>query len=101
MSAPIICVALPEKNENPLDVTDFIVNVSDLPNIILSVLRCGVRSMTSVSLVIRNVLSETDESSFKNFIVSVSELPNISLCVLRHGVRSTASVSLVIKKVLS
>ena len=36
--------------------------VSELHNIPLCVLRCGVRSTTSVSLVVRKVFSETVES---------------------------------------
>ena len=67
-------------------------NASDLPNISLCMSRCGVRSMTSVSLVITEVLSEKVEPYFQNFVVNVFELPNMALCVLRCGVRSTTSV---------
>ena len=75
--------------------------MSGLSNISLCVLRSGVQSMTSVSLVIKKVLSETIQFWFNKFVVNVSELLNIPPCVLRCGVRSTMNVSLVIGKVLS
>ena len=73
----------------------------ELPYVSLCMLRCGVRSTTSVSLVIGKALSETIESFFLNFVMNVSELPNIPLCVIRCGVRSTMSVSLVVRRFFS
>ena len=66
-----------------------------LSNMSPFVLKCGLRSTTSVSLAIKEIKRN---SQIWTSILKVLKLSSISPCVLRCGVRSMTSVSLLTKK---